>query len=97
MADQPTPLDQMLNIYAVNTGKQYGPQAPIGLDDPTQLIERYRSALNLTPAEVQQLSVPQAQGGPSLQDRIQALRPNVNLGRLNLSTDGHRVQGRMRF
>lgn len=91
----------LMNIYGVNTGRQYGPgpqDAPMNLNDPTQidwgaLAQRFQ----LTQEEVRQLQLAPPSSGPSLAQRLQALRPNVNLGPLNLSTDGRRIQGSMKF
>ena len=98
MTDQPNPQDLMMQIYARNGG--HGVQGPqmFNFDDPESIDwGALARSYGLDPQEVQQLQIPTPSGGPSLQQRLQALRPNVNLGGLNLSTDGRRVQGRMTF
>ena len=95
------PQDNMDRIYGVNTGRQYGPgpeDAPIDFNDPSQidwgaLAQRFQ----LTPEEVRQLQLAPPAGGPTLAERLQALRPQMQIGPLNLSTDGRRVQGSVKF
>lgn len=98
MTDQPTPLDQMLSIYGVNAGRgQFGPSM-VNLSDPGTIDwNALQAQYSLTPEEVQQLQVPSVSQGPSLAQRLQAMRPQARIGNLTLSTNGQRVQGRMKF
>lgn len=92
MADDP-----LMQIYGVNTGRQYGP-SQLDLTDPTNIDwNQLASAYSLSPEEVQQLQVPAPAQGPTLQQRLESLRPNLNLDRLQLSVDGQKIRGRMEF
>ena len=97
MTDQQNPVDQMMSIYGVNRHQQYGP-SQIDLNDPAAIDwSTVANQYQLSPEEVQQLQVPGVAQGPSIQQRLQQLRPQMQIGPLQLSTDGHRVRGRMQF
>jgi hypothetical protein len=89
--------DPLMALYGVNRHQQYGPSG-IDLTDPSSIDwNALTRTYNLSPGEVQQLQVPSVPSGPNIQQRLESLRPGLNLGPLRLSTDGHKVTGRMRF
>lgn len=99
MTDQPTPLDQMLAIYGMNAGHgQYGP-SQVDLNGPGEPDwHALASQYSLSPAEIAQLQIPAAPQGPTIQQRLEALRPHI--GQLGLTTNGRNqvgVRGKIPF
>lgn len=84
-------------IGARATGEVQGPPDPVSFEDPEQRLEVLREAFDLTDEEVMELAVPAGPEGPSLADRLRRLRPNANLGDLELGFDGNQVTGRIEF
>jgi len=75
-----------------------GPAPGFQLTDPTQVDwGRLTAALNLTDDEVRQLQTPMPAGGPTLQERLESIRPGVDMGQLRLNLTGEGVEGRVRF
>lgn len=60
-----------------------------------------KTTFGLSDEEMVQLQMQPFDEGPSLEDRLEQLRPNMNLGPFELSLDGSikepRIEGRMRF
>lgn len=85
-------------IQGVNRRQQYGPtERPVNLQDPEIDWESVAQMFQLSPEEVQQLQVQPPAEGRSLADRIRALRPQTNIGNLELMLDGDKLKGRMEF
>ena len=92
------PQALLTQIYTRNRGEPEGPPVPLNLEDPTQVDwGRLTRELQLTPEEVQELQIPAPEGGPTLAERVQRLRPQANIGALNLSIEDEKLQGRVRF
>ena len=79
-------------------GQHETAQSGINLNDPSAVNwDALVGQLQLTPEELQELQIPEVRGGPSLAERLQRLRPDVDIGRLNLELSGQGVRGRLEF
>lgn len=87
----------LMDIYTLNRGRPEGPERPVNMHDPAAIDwASLAQTYSLTPEEVEQLRVAPVEG-PSLQERIQALRPNIDLGPVQLGTSGRKVTATIPF
>ena len=97
-----TPEEQQAMLMQV-MGAHEGP-GPVNANfaDPEQaLLGTFQRRFNLSPEEVQQIQVQGPGEGLTLRQRLERLRPDLNVGGMELSVDGSieepRIEGRMRF
>lgn len=95
------PTELVMRMMQMQEAQHTPPEGALSganLQDPMAIDwNRLRSTLQLSDDEIRQLQTPAPEGGPTLQERLQALRPGVDLGQLNLELTGRGVQGRMQF
>lgn len=90
--------DTMMNLMGVRRGPMQGPPQPLNLDDPANIDwGALASQYQLSPEEVQMLQIPGPEQGPSLADRLQALRPQMNMGGMNIRLEDNGISGKLRF
>lgn len=95
-AKQLTPMDMIMPSQNRQTPVES--TSAISLDDPANIDWNALMAnLQLTPEEVQMLQVPEPGEGRSLADRLQALRPQMNLGGMNIQLEDNGISGSLRF
>lgn len=82
---------------ALMGGHENAHSNPISLVDLGMDLQTLADRLELSPEEIEVLSAPTLPDGPTMQDRLRALRPSLNLGGGELSTDGRKVEWRMEF
>lgn len=73
------------------------PAGPIqgNFADPNQaLVPLLSREFNIPPEEI--LAIPPVEG-MTLREQLERLRPNTNIGGLELGTDGRRITGRIEF
>lgn len=95
----PEEVAELQAAIANHEASQSGP-IDVQLTDPDR-IDFLQRTFNLSPEEAQELAVDRPDGGPSLSERLERLRPGISLGPLELELDGSlkepRIEGRMRF
>lgn len=95
----PEEIAELEAALANHEASQSGP-ASVDMTDPERL-EFFQRTFNLSPEEAAELAVPSPEGGPSLADRLERLRPGANIGGWELTVDGSikepRIEGRYRF
>ena len=94
--DQNELLMQLMG--GAHEGVHAGRSATLQLEDPQavdwgSLAQRFQ----LTPGEIQELQIPQPEGGPTLAERLARLKPQLRLGDINMELSGRGVRGRMEF
>lgn len=103
--EQMAMMMQMMNPEVVATSEKLSamPEGPIAgnFDDPEGLWEGIRQRFRLSPEELNELRIENPAEGLSLGQRLQRLRPSLNVGPMELTVDGSvnepRIEGRMRF
>ena len=79
---------------AMDFGGQKNPM--LDFNDPeAALLGLFQRRFNLSPEEVQQLSIPSPEPGLTLRQRLERLRPEI--GGMRLGVDGNQITGNVRF
>ena len=93
--DQAAMLMQLMQPGA--TPPDQAPAPGVNMQDPGAPVDwdALTRDLQLAPEEVQILQIPRPGGGPSLGERIQALRPNV--GGFQMGVDGNQITANRKF
>ena len=95
--------EQDLMMQVMGAPRAGGANTPTAnFADPEQaLLGTFQRRFNLSPEEVQQIQVQGPGEGLTLRQRLERLRPDLNIGGMELSVDGSieepRIEGRMRF
>lgn len=92
----PTPDEQQLMMQMID--RHEGPVGPvnnISMADPQQaLIPMLSREFNIPEADI--IAIPPVEG-MTLRQQLERLRPQTNIGGLELGTDGQRITGRVEF
>ena len=97
------PEDLLMQLMGGDAQRQ--PEMGVGgisLEDPDMIDwDVVRREFGLSDEEVEELQMVAPPEGQSMSDRLQSMRPNMNLGPMELTVDGSikepRIEGRMRF
>lgn len=99
-------MDELMAMLmgGANANRDAGPPTAVGgVDLETDLIdwEAVQREFGLSPEEVEELRLAPPDQGGGIRERLEGLRPNMNLGPLELTVDGSlkepRIEGSIRF
>lgn len=91
------PQGMLMNIMGMQEGQHA--QQPISFEDPMEMLDWGEIAreFQLSPEEVQQIRIRPPGQGPSLVQRLQALRPQMQIGDMEIQLEDNGISGRMEF
>lgn len=92
----PTPNEQDLMMQMIDKHEQpAGPVSGVDMQDPNSVLAQSLSRqFNIPVDDI--LAIPPVEG-QTLRQQLEALRPSLNVGGMELGVDGRRITGRVEF
>lgn len=91
------PQGMLMNIMGMQESQHA--QQPVSFEDPMEMLnwDEIAREFQLSPEEVQQIRIRPPGQGPSLVQRLQALRPQMQIGDMEIQLEDNGISGRMEF